>query len=55
MTRPAESPLPTSERDASLEPDVELASLDEIERHLPPAAFRRRETTGTTTPPGDPG
>jgi putative hydrolase of the HAD superfamily len=33
--RPDESPLPTSERDVSLDPDLELASLDELEAHLP--------------------
>jgi FMN phosphatase YigB (HAD superfamily) len=32
--RPDESPLPTSERVGSLVPDLELASLDELERHL---------------------
>ena len=32
--RPDESPLPTSDRDGSLDPDLELASLDELEAHL---------------------
>ncbi len=36
-TRPAESPLPESERDGSLEPDLELAALGELEGHLGPA------------------
>jgi HAD superfamily hydrolase (TIGR01509 family) len=34
MTRPAGSPLPDSERDGSVDPDLELASLDELEAHL---------------------
>jgi FMN phosphatase YigB (HAD superfamily) len=33
--RPDGSPLPTSEREGSLDPDLELASLDELEAHLP--------------------
>ena len=32
--RPADTPLPTSERDASVAPDLELASLDELEPRL---------------------
>jgi HAD superfamily hydrolase (TIGR01509 family) len=35
-THPAESPLPGSERDGSMEPDLELAALGEIEAHLAP-------------------
>ena len=31
LSRPADSPLPASERDHSVTPDVELASLDELE------------------------
>jgi len=34
MTRPAGSPLPESERDGSVDPDLELASLGELESHL---------------------
>jgi len=34
MTRPVGSPLPDSERDGSVDPDLELASLDELEAHL---------------------
>lgn len=39
-SRPDGSPLPASERDGSVDPDLELASLDELEAHLldPPAA-----------------
>ena len=33
-TRPAESPLPASDRDGSVDPDLELASLDELEACL---------------------
>ncbi|MEO5939771.1 MAG: HAD family hydrolase [Candidatus Limnocylindrales bacterium] len=32
--RPDESPLPTSERDGSVEPDLELSRLDELEARL---------------------
>jgi putative hydrolase of the HAD superfamily len=35
-TRPDESPLPTSKRAGSVVPDLELASIDELERHLAP-------------------
>jgi putative hydrolase of the HAD superfamily len=41
-TRPAGSPLPESERDGSVDPDLELASLSELEAHLGPAATRTR-------------
>jgi len=34
MTRPVGSPLPDSVRDGSVDPDLELASLDELEAHL---------------------
>ncbi len=34
--RPEESPLPTSERTGSIQPDLELAAIDELELHLPP-------------------
>jgi FMN phosphatase YigB (HAD superfamily) len=33
-TRPEESPLPSSNRDGSTDPELELASLDELEAHL---------------------
>jgi HAD superfamily hydrolase (TIGR01509 family) len=33
-TRPPESPLPASEPDGSMRPDVELTSLEELESHL---------------------
>jgi FMN phosphatase YigB (HAD superfamily) len=42
MTRPAGSPLPESERDGSVDPDLELASLDELEVHLAAPTSRRR-------------
>jgi FMN phosphatase YigB (HAD superfamily) len=32
--RPSDTPLPTSERDATVVPDVELARLDELESRL---------------------
>jgi len=35
--RPADTPLPTSERDDRVRPDLELASLDELEGRLAPA------------------
>ena len=35
-SRPDESPLPSSERDGSVVPDLELASLDELEARLAP-------------------
>jgi FMN phosphatase YigB (HAD superfamily) len=38
MTRPDDSPLPDSERDGSVDPDLELASLAELEAHLGPIA-----------------
>ncbi|OGO58552.1 MAG: hypothetical protein A2V85_09940 [Chloroflexi bacterium RBG_16_72_14] len=34
VARPADSPLPSSERDDGVAPDVELASLDDLERAL---------------------
>jgi FMN phosphatase YigB (HAD superfamily) len=40
-TRPEESPLPSSERDDSFEPDLVLGSIDELEAHL---ASRRSST-----------
>ncbi len=33
-SRPDESPLPSSERSGTIEPDLELASVGEVERHL---------------------
>jgi len=33
-SRPAESPLPASDRDGSFDPDLELASVGELEAHL---------------------
>jgi 5'-nucleotidase len=41
-TRPAESPLPGSDRDGTLQPDLELAALADLEAHLaaPPAPIR---------------
>jgi FMN phosphatase YigB (HAD superfamily) len=38
-SRPDGSPLPSSQRDGSVDPDLEIASLDELEAHLgaPPA------------------
>jgi HAD superfamily hydrolase (TIGR01509 family) len=41
-SRPAESPLPSSERDESAEPDLEIAGLDELEPMLGPAAVATR-------------
>jgi FMN phosphatase YigB (HAD superfamily) len=41
-TRPAGSPLPDSERDGSVDPDLELASLAELEARLGPAAMPAR-------------
>jgi HAD superfamily hydrolase (TIGR01509 family) len=37
-TRPDDSPLPGSERDGSVDPDLELSSLAELEAHLGPIA-----------------
>jgi HAD superfamily hydrolase (TIGR01509 family) len=53
-TRPDESPLPTSPRDAAPAPDLELASLDELEGHLAPVGSRTRPpTTGGVVAPGE--
>lgn len=38
--RPADTPLPTSDRDDRIEPDLELASLGELETRLAPARPR---------------
>ena len=35
--RPVDSPLPSSERDGSVRPDLEIGSLSELEAHLSPA------------------
>ena len=48
-TRPEESPLPASDRDGSPDPDLELASLDELEAHL--ARARRPSVPGTDEDP----
>ncbi len=47
-SRPDDSPLPSSERDDSVEPDLALASLAELEGRLGPAArgAARRASTG---------
>ena len=41
-TRPTSSPLPESERDGSVDPDLELGSLAALEAHLKPAPTRTR-------------
>ena len=41
-TRPPGSPLPDSERDGSVDPDLELGSIAELEAHLGPAATPTR-------------
>jgi FMN phosphatase YigB (HAD superfamily) len=40
--RPADTPLPTSERDSSVRADLELRALDELESHLGAAATLAR-------------
>jgi HAD superfamily hydrolase (TIGR01509 family) len=42
MTRPAGSPLPESEPDGTVDPDLELAALDELEAHLAAPTSPRR-------------
>ncbi len=46
-SRPEGSPLPTSDRDGSFDPDLDLASLDELEAHLgEPARLTRHVHDG---------
>jgi HAD superfamily hydrolase (TIGR01509 family) len=40
--RPADTPLPTSERDETVHPDMELTALDELESHLDAAVASPR-------------
>jgi putative hydrolase of the HAD superfamily len=52
MTRPAGSPLPDSERDGSVDPDLELAAVGELEAHLATPSTPRPPATPPATPSG---